>query len=103
MGALDIFCQQQGIIPTGPAQDKMREEKLLDDLAHSLARALVTWFTNQKDLTSAAQVDFTPSDWLRFRDEELLAKARLVRNLANGVIAGPTPPTPPNTTSPPPA
>lgn len=89
VGALETFCQQQGIIPVGPAQDKGREEKLLDDLAHSLARALVTWFTDQKDLTSAAEVDFTPSDWLRFRDEDLLGKARLVRDLANGVIAGP--------------
>jgi hypothetical protein len=87
--ALEQFCQQQGIIPTGPAADKMRVEKALDASAHSLARALVTWFTDKNDLTNAAKVDFAPSDWLRFRDEVLLAKARVVRDLGNTVVADP--------------
>ncbi len=87
--ALEKFCQQQGIVPTGTTADKMHAEKTLDTTAHSLARALVTWFTDKNDLTNAAKVDFVPSDWLRFRDEVLLGKARIVSDLAHQVIADP--------------
>lgn len=89
VGALEDFCQQQGVTPTGTTLDKSREQKHLIEAAFSLGRALVTWFTDQNNLTDAAKVDFTRSDWNRFRNEDMLAKAKLVKSLADDLTAVP--------------
>lgn len=88
--SLEQFCQEQGIQPFGPAGDKAREEAKLIKLALPLARALVVWFTDRNNTGDAAKVDFTRSDWQRFRDGILVGKARLVRDLAGAAANGDT-------------
>ena len=83
------FCRKQQTAITGAAKDKEREEKEAAAVAPTLARALVTWFRDQADETNAAKVDLSESAWPRLRDQVLVDKGRLVRELAQGVVAGP--------------
>ena len=53
-----------------------------------MGRALVTWFRDQGDETNAAKLDLSESAWRRLRDEQLLEKGRLVRDLGQGVVGG---------------
>lgn len=87
--ALRDFCRKQETAITGAAQDKLREEKEAVEVAHTLGRALVTWFRDQADETNAAKVDLSESGWRRLRDQILVDTGRLVRELAQGVVAGP--------------
>lgn len=82
------FCQQQGTAITGAAKDKEREGKEALAVVFPLARALVTWFRDQADETNAAKVDFPESGLRRLRDQEQVDKCRLVRDLAQAVVAG---------------
>ncbi|MBI3876193.1 MAG: hypothetical protein HY300_09615 [Verrucomicrobia bacterium] len=86
---LRAFCGRQTTDITGAAVDKEREGKEAIAVAHTLGRALVTWFRDQADETNAAKVDLPESGWRRLRGEELLAKGRLARDLAQGVVSGP--------------
>lgn len=58
-------------------------------VAHPLARALVTWFRDQADGTNAAKVDLQESGWRRLHDQQQVEQGRLVRDLAQAVVAGP--------------
>lgn len=89
VAGLREFCRKQGIDITGAALDKEREGKEAVVVAHKLARALVTWFRDQADETNAAKVDFPESGWRRLRDQIMVDTGRLVRDLAQGVVAGP--------------
>jgi hypothetical protein len=82
-------CRKQEAAITGAAVDKGREEKEAIEVAHTLGRALVTWFRDQADETNAAKVDLSESGWRRLRDQVLVEKGRLVRELAQGVVSGP--------------
>lgn len=82
------FCKKQSIVITGSAGDKAREAAEAEDAAHPIARALVQWFRDQKDETSAAKVNFTLSDLRRMRDQDLLAQLNITLALAQGVTGG---------------
>ena len=82
------FCRKQQTAITGAALDKEREGKEAIEVAHTLGRALVTWFRDQADETNAAKVDLSESAWRRLRDQVLVDTGRLVRELAQGVVAG---------------
>jgi hypothetical protein len=86
---LRAFCRKQETAITGPALDKEREGEEAIVVAHKLGRALVTWFRDQADETNAAKVDLSESAWRRLRDQVLVDTGRLVRELAQGVVAGP--------------
>jgi len=86
---LRAFCRKQETDITGAAVDKHREEREAIETAHALARALVTWFRDQNDETNAAKLDLSQSRWRALRDQQLLEKGRLVKQLADGVLAGP--------------
>jgi hypothetical protein len=85
---LEKFCQAQETRTTGSAQDKDREEIEMEDAAHALGRALVSWFRKQGNETDAAKVDLSLTAWRRLRDQSVLEKARLAHSLAQGVTAG---------------
>jgi hypothetical protein len=89
VGELRESCRKQEAAITGAAVDKGREEKEAIEVAHTLGRALVTWFRDQADETNAAKVDLSESGWRRLRDQVLVEKGRLVRELAQGVVSGP--------------
>ncbi len=83
------FCVKQSTDITGSALDKKREGDEAIAVAHRLSRALVTWFRDQSDETNATKVDLQESGWARLRDQEQVDQGRLVRDLAQGVVAGP--------------
>lgn len=74
---------------TGSAADKRREEDELEVAAFNLGQALLEWFTDQDDLESAAKVDRSQSAWRRLADADLVAQAKIARDLAQGVVGGP--------------
>jgi hypothetical protein len=87
-GDLSEFCKKQAVDITGSAEDKAREAAEAEDAAYPIARALVQWFRDQKDETSAAKVDFSLTDLRRLRDQELLAQLNTTLELAQGVTSG---------------
>lgn len=86
---LESFCVQYGADITGAAKDKKREEEELEQAAFTVGSALVEWFLAQNDEASGQQVNLPLSAWQRLRDQALVQKARLARDLAQGVVAGP--------------
>ena len=86
---LDVFCGQQGVDITGAAKDKKREREEMITVALRLGSALDVWFIDHNDETSAAEVDLTLSEWQDLRDQPCLETARLVRDKAQAIVAGP--------------
>ncbi len=89
---LETFGRQQEAATTGAAEQKEREETEAENAAFILGRALVTYFRDHGNETDAAKADLEISDWRALRDQQLLEKARLVRDLAQGLTAGATAP-----------
>ncbi len=85
---LRAFCVPQQTAITGAAVDKEREGREAIAVAHPLARAPVTWFRDEADETNAAKVDLQESGWRRLRDQQVVDMGRLVRELAQEVVAG---------------
>ncbi len=86
---LELAGRQSAAID-GHAQDKRREEKELENEAHKLGRALVSYCTDTADLATAAKYDFQISGWRRLRDEILLNQARLLATDASHLARGTT-------------
>ncbi len=86
---LETFVGLQDRDITGAAVDKQREETALEDAAHLLGGTLAIWFRDQGDEASAALSDLPLSGWRRLRNQQLLAKARQTRDLAQSVLGGP--------------
>lgn len=85
---LEAFARQQEADTTGTTEDKRREEAELEDAAYLFGSTLAIWFRDQGDESRAAQVDLPRSGWRDLRDQQLLEKARLVRDLAQTVLDG---------------
>lgn len=83
---LDDFCTKQGIDIRGAALDKEGEQSKLEDLAHKLSRALVSYFRAKGNLTDAAKVDLKLYKWRGLRDLQLKETATVVRDLANDAV-----------------
>lgn len=80
--ALDTLvtdASRQSVPRTGTAADKRREERELEDAAHALARAVVTFAADKNDLAMAHKHDLSLSGWRGMRDEALLQRARLLQ------------------------
>jgi len=86
---LETFCGAHGVDITGSARDKAREERELEEELFELGSPLTQFFLDQNDETNAAKCDRTLDQWRRLRGENLLLEARVVRDLAQGVVAGP--------------
>lgn len=86
---LEAFVREQETSTTDAAQAKQREETELEEAAYLVGSTLSIWFLDQQDEENAAKVNLTPSVWRRLRDQQLLEKARLLRDVAQTVIDGP--------------
>lgn len=87
---LEALIQAQSSVSSGATEQKAREEAELEDAAHVLGSTLSIWFRDQGDEANAAQVEQPISAWRRMRHQQLLEKARTVRDLANSVVTGPS-------------
>lgn len=81
------FCRQQETIITGAAEDKAREEAELEAAAYSLGLAVAECSRSLGNETDAAKAEFSLSAWRRMRDATLLATARQVIQLAQGLLS----------------
>ncbi len=89
VAALAEYCQQQGAVIKGSAQDKAREEKELEDVAFVLGQAVAECCDGMGNEADAARCAFSRSTWRGMRDAALLANAREVIRVAEGLLAGP--------------
>ncbi len=87
LDALLLTGQNQEKSTTGTTADKGREERELEDAAHTMGQALVTCCTDGNDLTTAAPFKMNITQWRVLRDEQLLAKAHALADAVAGVIA----------------
>lgn len=88
VAALAEFCQQQGAVIKGAAVDKAREEKELEDAAFVLGQAVAECCRGLGNVADAARCAFSKSAWRGMRDAALLANAREVIRVAEGLLAG---------------
>jgi hypothetical protein len=86
VNALALFCQQQGSVITGSAQDKAREEKELEDAAYLLGQAVGECCGALGSEADAAKCTFSLGQWQKMRDATLLANAREVIRIAQLVL-----------------
>lgn len=76
------FCRQQGVVITGSAADKAREEAELEQAAFVLGQAVAECYRSLGNEADAAKADFSLTRWQRMRDATLLSTARTVIGLA---------------------
>lgn len=88
VAALAEFCQQQGAVIKGAAVDKAREEKELEDAAFVLGQAVAECCRGLGNEADAARCAFSKSAWRGMRDAALLANAREVIRIAEGLLSG---------------
>jgi hypothetical protein len=88
VAALAVFCQAQGAVIKGAAVDKAREEKELEDAAFVLGQAVAECCLGLGNAADAARCTFSKSAWRGMRDAALLANAREVIRIAEGLLAG---------------
>jgi hypothetical protein len=88
LAALAAFCQQQGAVIKGAAMDKAREEKELEDAAFVMGQAVAECCRGLGNAADAARCTFPKSAWRGMRDAALLANAREVIRIAEGLLAG---------------
>lgn len=89
---LEDFCRRQGVVITGAAEDKEREETELEEAAFLNAKALVEYYRAAGQESEAAKYDFPISTWRRWRDSELLANAKSVQLAIAALATGATAP-----------
>ena len=58
-------------------------------MAHRFGCALGDFFRDQNDETNAAKCELSLSGWRALRDQTLLEKTLVVRDLGESVVAGP--------------
>jgi hypothetical protein len=73
---------------TGIAEQKLIEEKELEDAAHEIGSSLAAYFEDQNQLDKAAEVELSRSGWRKLRDEQLLARAKTVSQRLGEELAG---------------
>jgi hypothetical protein len=84
--ALAEFCQKQGSVITGSAEDKAREEKELEDAVHVLGQAVGECCSSLGNEADAAKCAFSLGQWQKMRDATLEANAREVIRIAQAVL-----------------
>lgn len=90
VGELKAAQQRQEAGTKGATEEKEREATELEEVASIVSEALVLYYTDQGQETEAGEVDLTPTDWHKLRDQQLLAKAQLVIERAASLSAGAT-------------
>jgi len=70
----------------GAADAKALAETVLEDQAYVLARALASHFKGTGRTENRAKVDVTKSEIVRLRDQDLIARATEIRDLAQATV-----------------
>ncbi len=78
-----------GSATTGAAEAKDVAETTLEDAGFVLARGTALHLKKTGDLTRRAQVNFPLSGFQRLRDQDLVARCTMVRDIAQSVTAEP--------------
>jgi hypothetical protein len=86
--ASDIASQLAGAI-TGIAESKDAAETAIEDRSHLLARAVFNHCRKTGDLENGGRVNLSKSAIQRLRDQDLLATARDIRDIAQAKVAEP--------------
>ncbi len=90
LAGLEEFCRRHGVVLTGSAEDKDREETELEDAAFLNAKALVEFYKAAGTLAEAAKFNFPITHWRQLRDNALLAEAKSVRLAIEALATGAT-------------
>lgn len=75
---------------TGTAEAKASAERILEDTAYLLARALASYYRSIGDLENLAKVNVSKSSIVRLRHQALSTRAGEIRDLAQAAVAAPT-------------
>lgn len=73
----------------GAADAKALAESVLEDSAYKLARACYNHFKKSGNLTAAAKVDYTRTEIVKLRTQELVNQTTAIRDLAQAAVASP--------------
>jgi len=86
MAELVDMAGRQSAPTTGNAAEKRKEEAELEDAAHRIGRAVVSFCSDRGDAVTAEKYDITLSGWRRLRDEALIGKARQLEADATALL-----------------
>lgn len=86
---LEDFCRRHGVLITGAAAEKDREELELEDAAFLQAKTLVEFYRAAGNETEASKYDLAISRWRQLRDVDLLARAKSVILAMEALTVGP--------------
>jgi hypothetical protein len=87
--AVTVKAAQADAATGGAADAKAAAETALEDAAFVLARALALHFKKAGDLDRRGKVDFTKTDLVKLRTQELVNQATALRDLATGAVGEP--------------
>ena len=87
--ALTQKASEAGSTSSGAGDAKALAEIALEDNAHLLARALAVHFRSTGDVTRRAKVDFSRSEIVRLRDNDLASTAISIRDVGVGAVKEP--------------
>ena len=86
VGGIESLAREQEADQTGVAESKQRQAAELEESGYLFGSTLAIWFEEQED-PRHSQVELSPADWRRLRNQQLLEKARLVRVLWQDVLS----------------
>ena len=88
-GAVTAKVAQWEAAKGGAADDKASAETVLEDQAYLLARACYNHFKKTGSLDRAGKVDYTKSEIVKLRTQELVTQTTAIRDTAQTAVAEP--------------
>lgn len=85
--AVSLKAAQADAATGGAADEKAVAEATLENIAHTLARALANHFKKTGDLDRHGKVDYTKSEIVKLRTQELVTQTTAIRDIAQGAVA----------------
>jgi hypothetical protein len=87
--AVSLKAAQAEAATGGAADEKAVAEATLENLAYIAARALVNHFKKTGDRDRLGKVDYTKSEIVKLRTQELVTQTTAIRDIAQGAVAEP--------------
>jgi hypothetical protein len=84
--ALSLKAAQAEAATGGAADEKAVAEATLENLAYIAARALVNHFKKTGDRDRLGKVDYTKSEIVKLRTQELVTQTTAIRDIAQGAV-----------------
>ena len=84
--AVSLKAAQAEAATGGAADEKAVAEASLENIAHTLARALANHFKKTGDLDRHGKVDYTKSEIVKLRTQELVTQTTAIRDIAQGAV-----------------